>query len=104
MDFLQQPIDQQKSQQSYMQELHQALIDSYRQRCDGKWCNCPDDGYFYQHIIYHAIQAEDDKLLATLMTDFSWMMAKLKIFKSLNNLCQDLGDYINYLKLNDKVI
>ncbi|EDV21016.1 uncharacterized protein TRIADDRAFT_60338 [Trichoplax adhaerens] len=102
IDYLQQPIDSQQSQQSYVKKLHQTLIDSYVKLYDGKWSTYPDDGYFYQYIIYHAIQADDDSILATLMTDFNWMMNKLKKFKSLSNLRLDLIDYINYLKLKNK--
>lgn len=32
-------------------DLHKRLVDGYEKVCDSNWESCPDDGFFFQHII-----------------------------------------------------
>lgn len=97
VDYLHQPIDLDQSPQDYQKILNAKLINGYENKCNGIWENCPNDGYCYQNIIYHAIQAQADKVLNDLLTNFNWMTTKLRILKSLHNLRVDLKEYIEYL-------
>ncbi|RDD38891.1 Apoptotic protease-activating factor 1 [Trichoplax sp. H2] len=97
VDYLQQSHDPQLSNKVYWENMNQTLVQHYFYHCQGQWGTYPNDGYFYQNLVYHAIQAHADVLLRTLMADFNWMTSKFKIFKTLFNLQLDLEDYIKYL-------
>ena len=77
--FLQQPIDTNQSTEDYITCLHQALIDGYSHRCQQKWSTHPDDGYFYQNLIYHLQQAKDPKILIDILHDFNWLIRKITL-------------------------
>src|SRR5262249_61877820 len=41
------------------------------------WPSGPKDGYFFEHLAYHLVQAERRKDLRSLLLDCGWMRAKL---------------------------
>lgn len=100
MDYLQQSIYEQKS----LQCLHEILLESYCSQCQRNWSSYPNDKYFYQYVVFHAIQAGSDSILQDIMTDFNWMDRKINISKSLYPLKMDLQNYIQYLKQTNQVI
>ena len=51
IEYLQQPIDHQRSVQQYSIILNKKLIDGYHQQSQGNWSNHPDDAYYYQYLI-----------------------------------------------------
>ena len=56
---------------------HKQLLEHYSQRCQSKWANGPNDGYFFENLIWHFRNAgRGDEALA-LLTKFAWMQAKL---------------------------
>ncbi|EDV18876.1 uncharacterized protein TRIADDRAFT_62659 [Trichoplax adhaerens] len=98
VDYLQQRLYSHNSNQDYRKSLNKTLIDGYRNQCDGKWNTFPDDGYFYPNLIYHALIAENDQHLQSIMTDFDWMTRKIEIDRTIYYLECDLTDYVDYLK------
>ncbi|EDV19090.1 uncharacterized protein TRIADDRAFT_62462 [Trichoplax adhaerens] len=102
VDYLQQRLYSHNSNQDYRKSLNKTLIDSYRNQCDGKWNTFPDDGYFYPNLIYHALMAENDEYLQSIMTDFDWMTRKIQIDRTIYYLDCDLTNYIDYLKKRNK--
>ncbi|RDD35903.1 Apoptotic protease-activating factor 1 [Trichoplax sp. H2] len=103
VDYLQQRLYSHNSNQDYRKSLNKTLIDGYRNQCHGKWNTFPDDGYFYPNLIYHALIAENDEHLQSIMTDFDWMTRKIEIDRTIYYLDCDLTNYIDYLKKRNKV-
>lgn len=97
VDYLQYPINPDKSSQAYRRVLHRRLIEGYHQYCKGKWHTYPDDGYYYQHFIYHVQQAEDNDLLDFLLADSNWIETQFKIYKKKRYLSTELQENIRCL-------
>lgn len=57
--------------------LHIMLLDAYCQKTNGGWSTGPNDGYFFQHLVYHLSQADRRGELRMLLLDYDWMQAKL---------------------------
>ena len=97
--YLRQPIDEQQTAEEYFITLNKKLIHSYCKQCDTKWSNYPPkDYYYYQYLLHHAIQAEDDENILTIMKDFKWMNAKLKLDNTIYHLCTDITKAIDCLR------
>jgi hypothetical protein len=58
-------------------EVHAQLLDGYRHRCPDGWASGHDDGYFFQRLPYHLLQAGRASELHQLLLDFEWLQAKL---------------------------
>lgn len=64
------------------QERHRRLLAAYRARCPHGWSSGPDDGYFFQYLSHHLVEAgqadELHQLLATTNEDGgnAWYVAK----------------------------
>jgi WD40 repeat protein len=72
--------------------LHKELIATYRQQClpvsekdtvhspmlKTDWSKGPNDGYFFQRLPWHLLRANETKESEALLTDFSWLQAKLE--------------------------
>lgn len=58
--------------------LHQDMINGYRKQCAFGWHSGPNDGYFFEHLVYHltALGAVDE--LKSLFTNQDWMHARVK--------------------------
>ena len=92
--YLQQSID--------CQPLNKILIDGYRKHCNGQWSTYPrGDYYYYQYLIHHAIQAEDDATIQVIMRDFKWMSFKLQKDNTIFNLSTDIKKVIDYFRTKD---
>lgn len=59
-------------------EAHQQLLDGYTGRCPHGWASGPDDGYFYQHLVGHLIDAGCGGERAALVSSLEWMRAHLR--------------------------
>jgi WD40 repeat protein len=57
--------------------LQEQLLDGYRRRCPDGWASGPDDGYFFQRLPYHLLEAGRASELHQLLLDFDWLQAKL---------------------------
>ncbi len=56
---------------------HRQLLDRYAQRCSGNWPQGPNDGYFFENLIWHLRSAGRSDEALGLLTHFAWMDAKL---------------------------
>jgi WD40 repeat protein len=59
-------------------EKHSDLLERYAQRCGGKWSQGPNDGYFFENLIWHLRSARRTDEALRLLSDFEWVEAKLK--------------------------
>ncbi|UCC65657.1 MAG: DUF4062 domain-containing protein, partial [Anaerolineae bacterium] len=57
--------------------LHNRLLSAYAARCPDGWPSGPDDGYFFERLAYHLVEAGRKKELQELLFDFDWLQAKL---------------------------
>lgn len=57
---------------------HEQLLVAYIQRCPTGWASGPNDGYFFQHLLYHLRGAKRQSELEQLLLRFAWLQAKLK--------------------------
>jgi hypothetical protein len=77
-------FDYVKKQAGDLTALHDRLLQSYSAKYlnIGKspqgWAEGPNDGYFYQHLAHHLIEAGREDELRRLLLDFDWMKAKLE--------------------------
>ncbi|KAB2946442.1 MAG: NB-ARC domain-containing protein (plasmid) [Candidatus Methanoperedens sp.] len=58
--------------------LHGELLEIYRQKSPEGWHTGPNDGYFFQRLVYHMVQAGKKDEVSALLFDFYWMLTKLK--------------------------
>jgi NB-ARC domain/TIR domain/APAF-1 helical domain len=56
--------------------LHQKLLDAYSKQCPNGWPSGPNDGYFFQRLRDHLIQAGQSDELVSLLLDLPWLEAK----------------------------
>jgi hypothetical protein len=73
--------------------LHNELLDAYRRRCPDGWHEGPNDGYFFQQLVYHLIHSERADELHRLLHDFRWLQAKLQA----TDIIQTAEDYKQWL-------
>ena len=66
-----------RAQQTDLQSLHAQLLAAYQQACPQGWHTGPNDGYFFEHLAYHLVEAGQQAQLPALLFDFRWMQAKL---------------------------
>lgn len=58
--------------------IHETLLKIYRQTCKGEgWHTAPDDGYLYDHLIYHLHAAERFDEIKRLFQDQNWMNVRV---------------------------
>ena len=55
---------------------HAALLAAYNPQAQA-WPTIPHDGYLYNHLIYHLIEAGRQEEARGLLFDFTWLQAKL---------------------------
>jgi hypothetical protein len=77
-------FDYVKKQTGDLKALHDRLLQSYCAKYLNSgsspkgWAEGPNDGYFFQHLARHLIEAGREDELRTLLFDFGWIRAKLK--------------------------
>lgn len=64
-------------QQDNLTNRHHQLLAAYRQKCSGTWSTGQNDGYFFQRLAYHLVEAGRCFELRQLLLDFNWLEAKL---------------------------
>src|SRR4051812_34501404 len=71
---------------------HQALLERYESRCSGGWFTGPNDGYFFQHVVFHLRQAGRFEEAQKLIHQLSWLEVKLRL-TGINGVLSDFrGD------------
>jgi hypothetical protein len=56
-------------------KIHRALLDSYNPQ-QKAWHTIIDDGYLYDHLVYHLAETNDEASLITLFQDTHWLHAR----------------------------
>jgi len=76
----------------HIDAVHREFVEVYRQICGGKWHQGPNDGYFFENLAYHLIQAGQKDELYRLLTDSpAWMEAKFDVCLSDTSTMNDLA-------------
>lgn len=76
--------------ESELEKLHTHLLAAYRRQCGQHgWVSGPRDGYFFEFLPLHLVQANRLGELRLLLIDFDWMQNKLQA----TNIHALLGDY-----------
>ena len=57
--------------------LHNQLLEAYRKKCPDGWPSGPNDGYFFQYLCHHLLEAGRREELEELLTDFAFLQAKV---------------------------
>ena len=75
--------------------LHRRLLDAYAKHCDDSWPTGPDDGYFFQFLPYHLLEAGRQTALRDLLLNYRWLDSKLRSTSVIDVIADyDLvGDY-----------
>ena len=68
---------------------HLRLLDAYQTRCADGWHGGPNDGYFFENLAYHLIEADRKLDLYELLLDFRWLQAKLDATDSARLIADD---------------
>ncbi|HRW82648.1 MAG TPA: NB-ARC domain-containing protein [Methanothrix sp.] len=71
-------FDYVRKQVEDLTELHNSLLEAYRRKCPEGWHTGPNDGYFFQHLSHHLVEAKRKNELRDLLFDPCWMQAKLE--------------------------
>jgi hypothetical protein len=58
-------------------ELHQQLVDRYGEVCKREWSRGPNDGYFFQRLVWHMAGARNWRSLSAVLLDPAFIRAKL---------------------------
>ncbi len=84
IDYLRATLDNPK-------ELNESLLRAYRKICPDDWTLGPNDGYFFQYLAHHLVQAGlEDELYALLTDSPDWMEAKFRALLSDRSFVNDL--------------
>ena len=59
--------------------LHQTLLDAYRKKCPSNWASGPCDGYYFESLCEHLLDAGKLTDAVELLTDLPWIEAKCKV-------------------------
>ena len=59
-------------------KLHTELLEAYQEECKNGWPGGPNDGYFFENLAYHLVEAGRKEELQKLLFDFGWIHAKLE--------------------------
>jgi nucleoside phosphorylase len=57
-------------------QLHAELLEAYRSKCSNGWPTGPNDGYFYDYLVYHLINAGQP--VNPLFENDAWMRARFQ--------------------------
>ena len=56
--------------------LHSKILDAYRKQCPDGWANGPNDGYFFQFLVHHMIEAGRWEEVSRVLSDLFFLEAK----------------------------
>jgi WD40 repeat protein len=68
--------------------IHNRLLAAYNLNCVNGWSSGPNDGYFFNNLAYHLVEAGRKPELRELLLDFEWLQAKLD-FTEVTSLLRD---------------
>ena len=78
--------------------LNSILIQCCYWKYGSQWNHHQDDGYFYQYIMEHAVDAEATGAINKLINDIEWIESKLRATKTVSSVFLDMKYCENYLR------
>jgi WD40 repeat protein len=63
--------------------LHVEILAAYKAKCPDGWYSGPDDGYFWDYLAYHLLQAGRGNELVSVVKDFRYIARKTYLRNSL---------------------
>jgi WD40 repeat protein len=58
--------------------LHGRLLEAYATSCPDGWWTGPTDGYFFEHLAHHLVEAVRHEELSSLLLEYPWLRSKLE--------------------------
>ena len=77
-----------------LSSLNGLLLKAYQQECKDGWPNGPNDGYYFEHLAYHLIEACQKEELYKLLFHFAWLQANFEA-TNINFLISDYDYFPN---------
>jgi WD40 repeat protein len=71
-------LDYVRKQANNLPALHGQLLQAYESKCADGWATGPKDGYFFEQLGYHLLQANRREEFRQLLLEFNWLQAKLE--------------------------
>ncbi len=71
-----------------LKNLHEKLLAAYQKKCKDGWASGPNDGYYFENLGYHLVEAGRKEELRRLLFDFGWINTKLEA-ADVNSLIKD---------------
>lgn len=91
--------DQSPSDHGKIVNVSYALIQCCYWKYGRQWNRHQDDGYFYQYIMEHAIDAEASSTISNLINDIEWIESKLRATKTISSIYLDIKYCESYLRV-----
>ncbi|MBD2472990.1 NB-ARC domain-containing protein, partial [Nostoc sp. FACHB-145] len=85
-------LDYVRKQASNLPALHGQLLQAYESKCANGWATGPKDGYFFEQLGYHLLQANHREEFRQLLLEFNWLQAKL----SATNATSLIADFYTF--------
>ncbi|MBD2459114.1 hypothetical protein H6G80_34330 [Nostoc sp. FACHB-87] len=82
-------LDYVRKQVNDLPALHEQLLEAYQGKCGDGWATGPKDGYFFEQLGYHLLQANRRDEFRQLLLEFNWLQAKL----SATNVTSLIADF-----------
>jgi hypothetical protein len=57
-------------------DVHEDLVSSYERECEGDWALGSNDGYFFQYLLHHMINARGVDAAFEIFRDLDWLLSK----------------------------
>ena len=70
-------MDYVRHQSTHLRKFHVRLVTGYARRAPGGWPSGPNDGYYFESLGYHLVEAKRREELLVLLLDLPWLSAKL---------------------------
>mgnify|MGYP003382320764 CR=1 FL=1 len=59
-------------------DLTKRLLTAYSRLSQGDWHGGPNDGYYFENLIFHLLKSAEVTAAQQLLVDYDWLIAKLK--------------------------
>jgi WD40 repeat protein len=59
--------------------LHRRILAAYNARTPGGWESAPNDGYYFEHVVYHHVKGAAHAELKSVLTNLSFLETKVRV-------------------------
>ena len=80
---------------------HAKLVSAYRERCPKGWASGPEDGYFFDHLLYHHCELGRYDEAFSIVTDLLWLTRQLER-AGVPAVLQDCEELLNSTHANEE--